>query len=96
MQTFDADAYLAALESPTLKLGGVTYTTKPLSFRQAIRFQHTLSTANLQDPDTLETFVKEFCHATTLPADAILDLPPHVFHKVLTDFFAYLLGVPSE
>lgn len=94
--TFNADTFLAALEAPTLTLNGTTYTAKALSFRQAVRFQHTLSKTDLADPDALEAFVHEFCKATNLPADEILDLPPQVFNEVLTSFFTSLLGVTNE
>lgn len=93
---FNADAYLEAMESPTITIDGVEYVAKHLSFNDALRFQSRFDTG--LDADSIPVFVKELCEAVNLPADKILGLPPVVFHRVLEGFLAPLLtGVsPAE
>lgn len=95
----NADDYLSAIETPSLTLNGQTYTTKPLSFRSAVKLQKRLSSLSGDDQlEQLQQFTIELCAEVDLPADEILDLPPAVFMKVVEEFFLSLFGavVPSK
>lgn len=96
-KSFNADSYLQSITKPTITLDGVEYEAKLLSFRDAVRFQHQLTTVDMANPDELLKFVTDVCAATNLPAEKIIDLPPQVFNKVVEGFFGYLLtGASAE
>jgi hypothetical protein len=97
MSNINLDDYLKAIETPTLTLNGVTYTTKPLSFRSAVKLQKRLSSLSGDDQlENLQQFTVDLCNEVGLPADALLDLPPEIFMKVVEDFFMCLFGVKTE
>lgn len=88
----NADTLIEALESPSIVIAGKTYTAKVLSFRDAVKLQHTLSSLEMTEPDVLFNFVNQVCDKTGLPADELLNLPAPVFTTVLEDFFSYLIS----
>lgn len=98
---FDADAYLATAMPPSLKVGGVVYTGKLISFSQVLEFQKRLREEGAQQENSLgeraPDIIKELCSAIDLPAPVLLSLPPGAVLEALQHFFACLLGgLPAQ
>lgn len=84
---FDADSYLEAMEPPTLKVGGQTYTGRHLSLNRTVEFRKRLVDTPM---DEIGAYVRDFCEATALPVDALMQLPPGAVLAALDDFFGSL------
>jgi len=93
---YDADAYLSTAIAPSLKVGGVIYTGKLISFNQVLEFQARIrgeGNVGERSPEIL----RELCQAIDLPADILLALPPGAVLGALDHFFACLLGgLPAQ
>lgn len=97
MSNINIDDYLKAIETPSITINGVTYETKPLSFKNAVKLQKKLETlASDDDLENLQNVVKELCKAVELPEDLLVDLPPQVFLEVVNSFFTSLFGAVSN
>ncbi len=98
---FDADAYLEALEPPTIKVGGTTYVGKFLSIEEWLPFEDRFRKI---DGDTeypvIKRLMRDYCsQAFPVPwyqllnfkkkivGELVTDLPPKAMLQAMRDFF---------
>lgn len=86
----NADALLAAMERPTIVIGGVRHEGRLLSHLEYYQWRDRLDgwQAGTFPSGSAETEVRELFMALDLPADLILALPKPVVEEAIVDFFA--------
>ena len=77
-RAYDADAVLAAIEPPVLKLGGETYTGRVLSWAEMLpltqRLEQLIDGTGTKEQD-YQTFAADLFTAMGLPTAQLLQLP---------------------
>lgn len=84
----DVDALIAALEAPTITVGGVEYTGKILSLHQMLplikRFEDMGESVGVEE---LANLLADTFEAAGFPPEVAEQIPLAVMDEVLTDFF---------
>lgn len=89
MQT---DKFIKATEPVSVELGGVTYSVKPISFKNYIKIQRDLrkSFDEAQTPESREdayvSAITSLAEALRLPVDAVLDSDIEFINKLVECF----------
>lgn len=92
MKLVNIDEFISMTESPKLVIGGKEYSIRPLSFRDAVKFQKRLSELDTSNMEELEKLITDICEAGELPTEKILSLPPNGVNKIIESFFTFILG----
>lgn len=97
---FDADAFRAARRPWTLRIGGQTYTARPISVQAILAFKSAADAAGTDEAAaavaTRALLRQMFPYRLHYrwrgdPVDQLLS-DPAIVHGALTDFFEYLAG----
>lgn len=88
---FDADAVLAALEPPTLKVGGTEHRGRLLSWKEVVPFSQRLDAlvdGKATDPEAYRLYARDLFAAMGFPPEVLDGLPIAVAWPAVNYFLA--------